>query len=327
VIEPQTGLALSRAQAETVLAAWLGGTVACTGVRPLHGGLVNTVLELTFDRPPHRAVVKLHSGGGDGFGREAASLAHLRETTACPCPRVFLQDSSCRLIPHAFLLLEALPGVGLEGLDLPRSDRDALDVELAEILLELHGRTRAHFGPVDAPPGQVAWAELIASRLREARLDPNVATRLSPAVLGQVDAAIGATEATLGDAGVPTLIHGDVWEGDTIVRRGDDGWHVAGLVDPAAEYADVEAELAYVEVFDKPRPAFFAAYTAHRPLRPGYERRRRFYWLHTGLVHVALFGDPFFCEFTARTAADIISAAPAGGVAGVPGVLGTQSTR
>jgi fructosamine-3-kinase len=60
-------------------------------------------------------------------------------------------------------------------------------------------------------------------------------------------------------------------------------------------------------VFDASRPALLAAYTARRPMRPGYEQRRRFYWLHTALVHVGLFGDPFFCEFTVRTAASILA--------------------
>jgi hypothetical protein len=35
------------------------------------------------------------------------------------------------------------------------------------------------------------------------------------------------------------------------------------------------------------------------------EQRRLVYWLHTALVHGALFGDRFFCEYTARTAASI----------------------
>ena len=75
-----------------------------------------------------------------------------------------------------------------------------------------------------------------------------------------------------------------------------------GLLDPNLQFADVEFELAYLEVFDVPRKAFFAAYANHHALRPGYEQRRLFYWLHTALVHVALFGDEFFCHFTTRTA-------------------------
>lgn len=309
VIHLQTDLELSRADAETVLAAWLGGPVACTRIRSLKGGLVNTVLELGFDRSPHRAVIKLHASGSDTFEREAAALDHLRDTTACPSPRVYLQDGSTRLIPHAFLLLEAMPGVGLDGLDLPPSERADIEAQLADVLAELHGHTRASYGFIDARADEEGWGERFAGRLRSARGYPGLEERLSATVLAQVDAAIAGAEAALKDAGPPTLIHGDVWEGNMIVRREDGRWRLTGLVDPALEYADVELELAYLDVFDKPRTAFFDAYVARRPPRPGYERRRRYYWLHTGLVHVALFGDPFFCEYTARIAAEIDDAA------------------
>jgi fructosamine-3-kinase len=301
----QTDLALTTGEAERLLAAWLGEPVACTETTRLHGGLVNSVLGLEFDRPPYRAVVKLHSSGDDTFAAEARALEHLRRETACPCPRVYLHDSSGSVIPHAFLLMERLPGACLDGLDLSPAERSDVDVQLAEVLVELHGHTRATFGPVDGRDGRVSWPDLFVPRLEQARRHPDVDRRLPSAVLAAVDAAILAAGPVLDDAGVPTLVHGDVWEGNLIVRGEAGRWHLVGLLDPGSEYADVESELAYLEVFDHRRAALFAAYTARRPLRPGYERRRPFYWLLTALVHVGLFGDPFFCEYTARVVAAI----------------------
>ena len=72
----------------------------------------------------------------------------------------------------------------------------------------------------------------------------------------------------------------------------------------------MEFELAYLEVFDSPRASFFAAYANSQKVRPGYEQRRLFYWLHTALEHVALFGDESFRQFTARTAERIGGLAP-----------------
>jgi fructosamine-3-kinase len=126
--------------------------------------------------------------------------------------------------------------------------------------------------------------------------------RLSRDVLALVDEAIELAPEALRDTGPPTLVHGDVWDGNLIVHREHGRWRVVALLDPAVEYADAEMELAYLQVFDASRDVFFAAYTTRHGLRPGYEHRRRFYWLHTGLLHVALFGDDVFSEFTARTA-------------------------
>ena len=55
-IELQPDLDLSESDAERILEAWLGRPAACSGATPLKGGMVNTVLRLDFDLPPHHSV-------------------------------------------------------------------------------------------------------------------------------------------------------------------------------------------------------------------------------------------------------------------------------
>ncbi len=301
VIDPQPDLELTTPEAERLLHTWLGRPVVCSQILPLKGGLVNSVFRLDFDRPPHHAVVKLHGSGGDTFVAEALALEHLRAETACPVPSVYLQDNSARLIPHAFLLIEHVPGVSLNSLDLAPIDRADIDAQLADVLGELHNHKRRSFGRIDTDEA-VTWADVFVARLLGARTQPAVSERLTPDVLTRVDEAVDLARAALRDAGTPTLVHGDVWDGNVMVNLEGGRWRLAGLLDPDLQFADVELELAYLEVFDVSRKAFFAGYARHQALRPGYERRRLFYWLHTALVHVALFGDDFFCQFTARTA-------------------------
>lgn len=308
MIDLQPNLDLSSAEAERLLAAWLGEPVVCTDLRRMKGGMVNTVFELTFEAPPHRAVVKLHGSGGETFEREARALEYLAARTTCPVPQVYLHDATGLLIPHAFLLLQRMPGECLEGVDLDPDERASIDAQLAQVLGHLHEHTRTSFGGIDEE-GTEQWADLFAQRLAAVRAQPTVGERLAPDVLARVDAAIDLARPALTDPGPPTLVHGDVWDGNLMAERSNGGWHVTGLFDPSLEFADVEYELAYLEVFDMPRDAFFAAYRTHHTVRPGYEERRLFYWLHTALVHVALFGDEFFCQFTERTAGEIVSAA------------------
>jgi fructosamine-3-kinase len=104
------------------------------------------------------------------------------------------------------------------------------------------------------------------------------------------------------------LIHGDIWSGNLIIAPApaqQGGWRLNGVVDPGIQFADVEYELAYLEVFDTRRQAFFETYLSRASLRPGYEYRRLFYWLNTALIHVGYFGDSHYCDFTAQTAAAI----------------------
>ncbi len=305
MIELHPDLELTRHQAEALLETWLGAPITCTGLRPLEGGLVNTVVALEFDRPPYTAVAKLHGRAGDPFAKEAAWLARLRDHTTCPVPEVYLHDNSGTVIPHAALLLEHIPGECMKNVDLDPAEQDDLERQLAGVLAELHTHQGEGWGdPVD-PDTTSSWADVFAGRLRELRLEPAVIERLPDETLSSIDGAIASAPGVLIDPGPPTLIHGDVWEGNLMIRRTDGRWRLVSLLDPNLQYADVDVELAYLDVFDNERPAFFNAYRELRDVREGYEQRRLFYWLHTALVHVALFDEPFFQEYAGRIAAEI----------------------
>lgn len=305
MIDLQPDLELTTVEAQRVLEAWLAVPTVCTGILPLEGGLVNSVFQLDFDQPPHRAVVKLHGAGGDTFAAEARALEYLCAKTDCPVPSVHLYDGSGRLLPHAFLLIEHIEGVCLKNLALEPDQRADIEAQLGDVLGELHQHKGTSWGLFDSDEVSGSWTDLFTARLVDARTHPSVQERLTADVLARIDEAIEIAPRALRESGVPTLVHGDVWEGNMMVRLDGGRWHLAALLDPTLQFADRELELAYLEVFDNKRTAFFAAYSRHLPARPGYEQRRLFYWLHTALVHVGLFGDQFFCEFTARTADSI----------------------
>lgn len=307
----QTQITLTAAQAETILQGWLNRPVTCTEIMPLKGGMINTVLRLSFDQPPYKAVIKLNAPGTSGpyaLDKEAAILRYLRENTHFPCPQVYAEDSTGNHIPFAYLLLEYLSGDNLwqmieAGLVTP-SDLADLDRQLAQILIELHSHTRAAFGKLDQA-SLPRWADLFVPRLYQVRAQPEISQRLSQAVLADVDYAIERAADVLAEQGKPTLVHGDIWPGNIIVQQNDTGWQIIGLVDPGSEYADVELELAYLESFNTSRPAFMEVYTRQHPLREGYEVRRMIYWLLTYLIHVWLFGDQNYLDLTTELAAEL----------------------
>lgn len=302
----QTDLMLTQDQAGDVLSAWLGGRVRCTGIAPLEGGMLNSVLRLTFDREPNAAVVKLN-GDGQTFTEEALALRHMR-ARGFPCPEVYLEDSARALVPYRLLLLEALPGVHMGRASLDDADRARVERELAEAMAELHTHTRETFGAVEVE-GPEDWRQVFMPDLHKMRASTEVQMRLSAEVLDDVDRAIAVGEGWLADQGPPTLIHGDIWAANIIVHRHDDGWHLSGVIDPSAQYADAEMELAYLRSFRDPWSDFFDAYTALHPLRPGHERRWLVYWLRTYLVHVYYFGDQHYRDVTAWAARTILNRA------------------
>ncbi len=263
-------------------------------------------MRLELDAAPYSAVIKLNAIDRP-FEHEAAMLRHLREVSQSPCPEVYAEDASGKATPHAYLLLQTLPGVHMWELPMSPDDRQRVDRDLASVVLELHSHTRELFGGVEGGPGHESWVDVFVPRLHEVRRRSELAERLPPEVLARIDAAIHKAPTALRQQGRPTLIHGDIWAANILVRQESNGWRLSGLVDPAAQYADVEMELAYLEEFScVVGSAFFAAYGQHSPAREGYEYRRLFYWLHSYLTHVWLFEDQHYRDKAAEIAARIL---------------------
>ena len=221
-------LTLTQAQAEAALAAWLGVPAVCTAVRPMHGGMINAVFGLEFDREPFTAVIKISATDGGfassdftsgNFAAEARALDFLRSCTCFPSPQVYRLEAAPQTLPYAFLLMETIPGVCLAGLNLSQDERAALDRQLAGVLLELHSHTGGLYGAVAGEPSGRRWTEVFLPILAEVRARPEVERRLPASALSEVDRAIELAALELADAGPPTLIHGDIWDGNLIVRR------------------------------------------------------------------------------------------------------------
>ena len=88
----------------------------------------------------------------------------------------------------------------------------------------------------------------------------------------------------------PSLIHGDMWGGNVLVRDG----RIAAFIDPAICHADAESELAFATLFGTYGDPFFRRYHEHRPIRPGFhEARRDIYNLYPLLTHTWYFGGQY----------------------------------
>ena len=88
----------------------------------------------------------------------------------------------------------------------------------------------------------------------------------------------------------PSLIHGDMWGGNVLVRQG----RIAAFIDPAICHADAEVELAFATLFNTYGDPFFRRYQEHRPIRPGFhEARRDIYNLYPLLTHTWYFGGQY----------------------------------
>ena len=87
----------------------------------------------------------------------------------------------------------------------------------------------------------------------------------------------------------PSLLHGDLWNGNYLVGSDGSAW----LIDPAAYVGCFEADIAMTELFGGFPRDFYAAYGEVNPLLPEYEERKDLYNLYHLLNHLNLFGGSY----------------------------------
>jgi fructosamine-3-kinase len=250
---------------------------------PLHGGCVSEVMRIDFE---HGEPVVAKTGDvACGLLLEAERLRYLAARTSLPLPEVL----------HADETLLVLSFIANDG----RID-DRCESHAAELLAALHGVRGEAYGFVadtltvglrKPAPWTATWLEFFRDhRLLYMADEANAAGRLPGALLVRVERLAARLSEWVEDPAPPSLLHGDVWHGNVLTRKG----RVVGFVDPSCYYADPEIELAYTTLFGTFGAPFFRRYHEIRPLRPGFfEGRRDLYNLYPLLTHVRLFGGPY----------------------------------
>lgn len=264
------------ARIETALGAPPAGSL-----RRIGGGAAGAVF--AFETADGARLIAKAAGGADAqLELEGWMLQLLAARSALPVPQVH----------HA--------GADLLILDFIDAG-DAIDRRVeehaADLLADLHAVAGEAFGlerdtligPLRQPnPQGPSWRRFYAeARLRPFARSALEAGAIGPETMDRVEKLIARLEAFLEEPPHPSLIHGDLWGGNVLARKG----RIVGLIDPAVHYAHPEVELAFTTLFGTFGERFFDRYRERRGIAPGFfEARRDLYLLYPLLVHATLFG-------------------------------------
>ena len=273
----------------------LGSAVVAAGSLPVGFGLTGLTITLADGR---RLAVKARHGSASGkpsLELEAFMLAELARLSELPVP----------LVHHAEPDLLVMDFIESDGSSItPSVERHA-----AELIATLHATPRERFGygrdtpigPLPQPnPETDRWVPFFRDqRLLFMARQANAEGRLPSAMLGRIETLAMRLGDYLTEPAYPSLLHGDLWTGNVLTRRG----RVAGLVDPAIYCGHPEVELAFATLFGTFGKAFFEVYETLLPLEPGFhELRSSLYNLYPLLVHVRLFGAGYLAGIDATLA-------------------------
>ncbi|WP_037451298.1 fructosamine kinase family protein [Skermanella stibiiresistens] len=223
---------------------------------------------------------------GAGLAVEGRMLRHLADHSSLPVPELFHADDRLLVMSHV-----AADGGGLTT---------AAQEHAAELVAALHGIGAERYGfpydtvigPLPQPnPESDNWIAFFRDHrllgMARRALDEK---RIDNTLMAAIERLAGLLPDLIGEPALPSLIHGDLWGGNILVRDG----RVAAFIDPAIHHADPEIELAFSTLFGTFGQPFFHRYGEIRPIRPGFfEVRRDLYNLYPLLVHVRLFGGGY----------------------------------
>lgn len=273
-----------------------GDNIRIAGRRPVHGGDINESYCLSLSDGTAVFMKCNTLKNLSFFEAEAKGLAALRKANAIGVPKALAigTDKAQRM---SFLLMEYLERAAklTRYWEMYGRELAALHcADCAEFAEAKQGRPFGftHDNYIGASPQINTPKENWITFYRECRLLPQIkmADRyFDSGTRKQCTKLLDHLDSYLTEPEFPSLIHGDLWSGNSICGPDGKAW----ILDPAAYVGHYEAELAMTELFGGNPDSFYSAYNEVTPIDSGYRDRRDLYNLYHLLNHLNLFGGSY----------------------------------
>ncbi|MBL0095907.1 MAG: fructosamine kinase family protein [Bacteroidetes bacterium] len=258
-------------------------------IHPLGGGSINSVYKV--ETTDGQFVMKMNSLSRypGMFKGEAAGLQLIMDTKSVSVPGIVAVTA---LKQHQVLILEYIE---------PAPRIKHFYSHFGEQLAAMHRHTSETFGLsfnnyIGSLPQNNKQEKSLYDFFIQHRIEPQLRLAVRKELLNDRDEKdfedlFKKLEHLLPDEH-PSLIHGDLWNGNYITGNDGKAW----LIDPAVSYSSREADIAMTKLFGGFEPEFYSAYHEVFPLIDGWEQRLDLWNLYPLLVHVNLFGGHYVQE-------------------------------
>lgn len=259
-----------------------------TGFKSISGGSIATSNQIRFEDGQY-AFIKTEPSDDTMFFKEANSLKEIHKTGCIRVPKVLFVDSD-------LLLLEFIE----EG----RKGKDFFN-RFGFRLANLHKRSSSKFGFKEdnfigaTPQINIAinteannWCDFYYNKrlLYQYKLAEHNGLVGNELKNGFLILESRIEEILEGSEEKPTLLHGDLWNGNFMCDQQSNPC----IMDPAVYYGHREADLAMTKLFGGFPDEFYRAYQKENPLPQGFDYRENIYLLYHVLNHLNLFGNSYY---------------------------------
>lgn len=222
------------------------GAAAVERVTELEGGQFNATFLVAFSDggraslrvgPPVQASSPAGAFWNPAEGlRRAYAVQPYLNTLAHLTPRILFADFTYQLIARDYLFQSWIDGerwLDCED-DLADEESDILWHDFGRVLKQLHAIPGDKFGPPLPGKRYDTWSETLLARFED-NLAELAQAQLNSADVAAVYEAAQAHRAILDEIRIPSLLHGDLWTFNLLIRREPQGVAICGVLD--AEYA------------------------------------------------------------------------------------------
>lgn len=271
---------------EAELTAITGVATTIAMSQSLSGGNLRQVVKITYNHTDF--VVKWHQNPpfAGMFQAEATGLNLMAQTNTVFTPK-HLQFGQKNGVE--FLLMEHIP----------TSTPNATFWEtLGTSLAEMHHQSNESFGLDDdnfigdLPQKNTlctSWADFFVHQRLAPLLQQIIEKKMIDTQTQSAFFALFDRMDQLFPREAPSLLHGDLWNGNVICNAKQQ----AVLIDPAVYYGHREMDIAMTLLFGGFHPSFYTAYQARFPLAEGWQKRSTLCNLYPLMVHLLLFGRSY----------------------------------
>lgn len=243
------------------------------------GGDINDAYFLSSNN--HRFFLKVNTSRvGSGILRTESLGLKLLALNDIPVPSVILDRSGY-----------SMPYLLLENIEV----RGSVDSKsLAESLAFLHSIKSDYYGLdhdnyIGSLPQTNSHSIDMVSFLVENRYLPQIQRAKSSGFLHGIEchAFLKELDSLIPEV-PPTLIHGDLWNGNLL---SDNGSPI--FIDPSVSYSHPEFDLGMMSLFGGFSDSTFDIYEEMNPMSNGYKKRSDIFQLYYLLVHLNIFGQSY----------------------------------
>ncbi|WP_335965670.1 fructosamine kinase family protein [Galbibacter sp. PAP.153] len=249
----------------------------------LSAGDINEVYKISINT--NNYVVKINSAEKfpEMFEKEAAGLNALRATNSIRIPKVM---DCANVGDFSFIMMEYIE---------TGRKKDVFWVDFGHKLAHLHKNPAPYFGFVSdnyiGSLHQQNNKQINAVDFYiEERIEPQIKLAAEKGFsFKNIDSFYTNLKSLLPNE-APSLIHGDLWNGNYLVDKHGNPC----LIDPAVCYAPREMDISMMHLFGGFDQMLFNAYHEIFPLQPNWEDRLELWQLYYLLVHLNIFGAGYY---------------------------------